>query len=110
MRAASKDITAAPSTNNDVQTITRYRVTYRRSDGRNAQGSEVPYAFDGAVTATVPAGGSVTLNFELVRHAAKIESTSRSTHLEPELPHDPLAEVTFDGRDQAGHAGSAPAA
>ena len=101
MRAASKDITAAPSTNNDV-TITRYRVTYRRSDGRNAQGSDVPYTFDGAVTATVPAGGSVTLNFELVRHAAKIESPLVQLISNPTFLTT-LAEVTFYGRDQAGH-------
>ncbi len=43
----------APSPLNDV-TITRYRVTYRRADGRNTQGVDIPWGFDGAFTLTVP--------------------------------------------------------
>jgi len=34
-------------------TITRYHVDYVRSDGRNTQGVDVPYSFDGGVTFTV---------------------------------------------------------
>ena len=64
--------TPAPSPNNEV-TVTRYRVTYRRSDGRNTPGVDVPYAFDGAATGTIPSGGALTLDFELVRHVAKEE-------------------------------------
>jgi hypothetical protein len=101
IRSAPKDVTAAPSTNNDV-TISRYRVIYRRSDGQNVQGSDVPYAFDGAVTGTVPAGGSLTVNFELVRHAAKIESPLAELVSNPVFVTT-LAEVTFYGRDQVGN-------
>jgi hypothetical protein len=101
LRIAPKDISIAPSPNNAV-TITRYRVTYTRSDGRNTPGTEVPYPFDGAVTGTVPPGGSTTLTFELVRHAAKKESplvqlTSGSTVITT------IAEVVFFGRDQVGN-------
>ena len=64
--------TPAPSPNNEI-TVTRYRVTYRRSDGRNTPGVDVPYAFDGAATGTIPSGGTLTLDFELVRHIAKEE-------------------------------------
>ena len=42
---------AGPSDNSSM-TITRYRVTYRRADGRNVPGIDVPYAFDGAATRT----------------------------------------------------------
>ena len=41
-----------PSALNAI-TVNRYHVSYRRSDGRNVQGVDVPYAFDGAITATV---------------------------------------------------------
>src|SRR5262245_11937815 len=54
---SAKDISIAPTSNNQV-TITRYHVAYRRTDGRNQQGVDVPYAFDGAMTLTVSATGS----------------------------------------------------
>ena len=62
-----KDVTVSPTTNNDV-TITGYRVEYRRTDGRNTPGLDVPHSFSGAGTLTIPAGGSGTFPFELVRH------------------------------------------
>jgi hypothetical protein len=101
IRAAPKDITVSPSTNNDV-TITRYRVTYRRADGRNTPGADVPHPFDGAVTGTVPAGGTLTVGFELVRHAAKIETPLVQLVSNPNFITT-LAEVTFYGRDQVGN-------
>ena len=45
---------------------------YIRADGRNTPGVDVPYGFDGALTATV--SGSTTVGFELVRHIAKEEA------------------------------------
>jgi hypothetical protein len=101
IRAALKDVTVSPSTNNDV-TITRYRVTYRRADGRNTPGTDVPYPFDGAITGTVPAGGTLTVGFELVRHAAKIEAPLVQLVSNPNFITT-LAEVTFYGRDQVGN-------
>ena len=73
--ASLKDITSptGPTTNNAV-TIKRYRVRYRRTDGRNTQGVDVPWGFDGAITGTLAAGGSLGLQFELVRHVAKEET------------------------------------
>ena len=62
----------SPTTNSEV-TINRYHVNYRRADGRNTPGVDVPYAFDGAVTGTT-SGGQLELGFELVRHVAKMES------------------------------------
>ena len=47
---------AAPTPLNQV-TFTRYRVVYRRTDGRNAPGVDVPFPFDSAVTFTVPRDG-----------------------------------------------------
>src|SRR5579862_8646656 len=47
-----KDVTVAPTTNNQV-TVTGYHVSYRRADGRNTEGVDVPFAFDGSVTGTI---------------------------------------------------------
>ncbi len=68
----------SPSPNNEV-TINRYRVVFRRSDGRNTPGVDVPYGFDGAATGTIPSGGTLTLGFEIVRHVAKLEVAARSS-------------------------------
>ena len=95
------DAPTTPSTINQV-TFTRYRVTYRRSDGRNQPGVDVPYDFDGAMTFTVPPSGSVTANFTLVRHTAKEEAPLRALSTSGVLIST-IAEVTFYGRDQAGN-------
>ena len=68
MTAAMRDVTnpTGPTSNNAI-TVNRYRVTFRRSDGRNTPGVDVPYAFDGAVTFTVTPGDEQTVPFNLVR-------------------------------------------
>jgi hypothetical protein len=106
LSAALKDIgpaatPAAPTTNNQI-TINRYHVAYVRADGRNTEGVDVPYAFDGAVTGTVLVGTNLTLGFELVRNVAKEESplvqldTSGTNIL-------CIAQVTFYGQDLVGN-------
>jgi hypothetical protein len=102
LRIIPKDVLSpTPSTNNSV-TITRYRVVYRRTDGRNVQGSDVPYAFDGGATGTVTPNGTLTLTFELVRHAAKQESPLVQLVSNP-TTISTIAEVTFYGQDQVGN-------
>jgi hypothetical protein len=93
--------TSSPTLINQV-TITRYRVTYRRSDGRNAPGVDVPYAFDGAVTFTVPIDGTATAGFDIVRHSAKREAPLVGLRT-GETFISTIADVTFYGRDQAGN-------
>jgi hypothetical protein len=94
-------VPAAPSGMNEV-TFTRYRVTYRRADGRNTPGVDVPYPFDSAVTFTVPADGTITAGFVLVRHTAKEEPPLRGL-VANSVIISTIAEVTFFGRDQAGN-------
>jgi hypothetical protein len=101
LRLVPKDITIAPTSNNQV-TITRYRVTFKRSDGRNTQGVDVPYAFDSAVTGTVPSTGTITFTFELVRHTAKYESPLVQLITNPNVIST-VAEVVFYGHDQVGN-------
>jgi len=93
--------TLTPSLNNQV-TITRYRVVYRRADGRNTPGVDVPFGFDGAITITVPASGSATAGFELVRIVAKEESPLRQLISSPTFI-SAIADVTFFGRDLVGN-------
>lgn len=88
---------ASPSSLNQV-TFTRYRVTYVRGDGR----SDVPAPFDSAATFTVPAGGTVTASFELVRHTAKEEAPLLALRSDPAIIST-IADVSFYGRDQAGN-------
>lgn len=92
---------ASPSLLNAV-TIERYRVEYRRADGRNVQGVDVPYAFDGAATFTVPSDGSASAGFTLVRNVAKDEAPL-SALVNGETLITTIAYVTFYGHDQAGH-------
>jgi hypothetical protein len=101
LRALPKDVSAtAPSTNSEV-TISRYHVSYRRADGRNTPGVDVPYAFDGAATGTT-SGGKLDLSFELVRHVAKMESPLVELGSNAAIITT-IAEVTFYGRDQVGN-------
>ena len=102
MRLIMKDLGATPSPVNGV-TINRYRVTFRRADGRSTPGVDVPYPFDSAVTFTVPPTGFIAQTFELIRHVAKAEaplSTLRNPNL---VIISTVADVTFYGRDQAGN-------
>jgi hypothetical protein len=85
-------------------TLTRYRVTFRRADGRNTPGVDLPYGFDGAVTATVSVGQSTQVVFDLVRHQNKLEPPLRNLINRGGLGFiTVIAEVTFYGRDQAGN-------
>ena len=65
-------------------------------------GVDVPYAFDGAVTATIAAGGTGSTGFELVRHVAKGESPLVQL-IESPNTISTIADVTFYGSDQVGN-------
>jgi len=60
----------APSNNIILQS---YSVQYLRSDGRNVEGVDVPYAITGSLAAQVDVGGKTTLPFVVVRDQAKLE-------------------------------------
>lgn len=100
LQLAMKDATSAtaPTTANFI-TINRYRVRFSRADGRNTPGVDVPYGFDGAVTATV--SDKATVGFELVRHIAKLESPLEALARNFVIIST-IAEITFYGNDQTG--------
>jgi hypothetical protein len=105
LRLTPKDIGGAiattPSANNEV-TVTRVHVKYTRADGRNTPGIDVPFEFDSAATATVPATGTVTMGFQLVRHAAKQESPLLQLQSNGRIINT-IAQVTLYGRDRVGN-------
>jgi hypothetical protein len=99
---------AAPTSANNFITVTRYRVEYTRSDGRNRAGVDVPHPFDGAVTATVGNDGSATVGFTLVRLQAKAEPPLVGLRgAGGQFAITTVATVTFYGADQTGRAASA---
>ena len=91
-------ITASPRELNSV-TITHYRVVYRRTDGHNIQGVDVPYAFDSGMTLTVTPSGGAQSSFDLVRVSAKLEAPLLALASNGETL-DVIADVTFYGKDQ----------
>lgn len=100
-RLAMKDPNAAISPANFI-TLQRYRVTFRRSDGRNTPGVDVPWAFDGALTQTVGTG-TASVEFTLVRVQAKSEAPLMAlAGGGGAITISTMAEVTFWGTDQAG--------
>ena len=97
-----RDVTQKPTSNNNV-TFTHYRVEYRRTDGHNVQGVDVPYAFEGAFTFTVPSTGAATAGFVLVRVQAKLEPPLITLAGDGgENVISTIADVTFYGKDQTG--------
>jgi hypothetical protein len=90
----------SPSPNNSI-TLTQYHVQYVRSDGRNTPGVDVPFAFDGGLTATV--SGTATIGFTLVRVQAKEEAPLKALAFGGGGETiTTVAQVTFYGHDQTG--------
>lgn len=99
-------LAGAPTTASPLNAITlsQYHVVFKRSDGRNTQGVDVPYAFDGAMTFTVPAAGTASGTFAVVRHQAKEEPPLRNMAFNGGAQLiSTIADITFYGKDQAGH-------
>jgi hypothetical protein len=115
LRLALKDVgqsgSPAAPTDNNLVTITRYRVSYRRTDGRNAPGVDVPYGFEGAATVTVDGAGPAVLALEVVRVQAKQEPPLRNLRGGGgSVAISAIADIEFYGRDVVGHEISAAGA
>lgn len=93
----------SPSPMNQV-VIERYHVNYIRADGRNTPGIDVPYGFDGVVTATV-GGDSADIVFPIVRASAKTEAPLAALVGGGGAQHiSCIAQITFYGHDYYGNA------
>ena len=53
--------------------VTRYTVSYSRTDGKNTPGVDVPYPFEGSLSALVKVGSTTSFSFIIVREVAKLE-------------------------------------
>lgn len=106
MHASVKDIgfedQAPVPTNNTQVSINRFRVVYRRTDGHNTPGVDVPYPYDGAVSGVLPANAIRSFDFELVKHTAKAETPLVELVYTFNIIHC-IADVTFWGYDQVGN-------
>jgi hypothetical protein len=106
MHIAMKDVTSATGTEptaNNVITVNRYHIDFVRSDGRGAQGVDVPYSVDGAATGTVDSGAT-SLTFGLVPVQRKLEAPLMALREGGgAIAILTIAHVTFYGYDQAGN-------
>jgi hypothetical protein len=107
LRMALKDVGNAVSvttpTAANLVTVTRYHIDYKRSDGRNTQGVDVPHAFDGAASGTFGTEGGL-LTFSLVRAQAKLEAPLKALQNGGgAVVISTIAEITFYGTDQNGN-------
>ena len=94
--------TAGPSNLNWLK-INRYRIVYRRADGRNTPGVDVPYPFDGSITATIT-NTPFTFGFTIVRIQAKREAPLMALRSGGgAVAISTIADVTFSGEDMVGN-------
>ena len=103
IRSEAKNQDATTSPINSV-TLNRYHISYRRTDGRNTPGVDVPYPIDGGVSATISVNGEANVVFQAVRSQAKLEQPLRAMrNLGGLMVLSTIAEITFYGRDQNGN-------
>jgi hypothetical protein len=57
---------------NDI-VLTRYLVSFTRTDGRNVPGQDVPYPFEGSMSTVIKTGSTASVSLVLVREVAKLE-------------------------------------
>ncbi|OGD39534.1 MAG: hypothetical protein A2V45_07390 [Candidatus Aminicenantes bacterium RBG_19FT_COMBO_58_17] len=80
--------------------VTRYLVSYTRTDGRNVPGVDVPYPFEGSMSTVVKAGSTASVSFIIVREVAKLEPPLlRLVDLGAEVVLACTAKVEFYGHD-----------
>lgn len=106
-------LTYNPLEDSDEHDITYYMnilvdqidVEFRRTDGRNVEGVDVPYSFTQPVNMLVTIDEEIEIPFVLIRHVAKLEEpllslravTSQGFVLQL------VAKVTLHGKDLGGH-------
>jgi hypothetical protein len=86
--------------------LERYEVVYKRTDGRNTEGVDVPFRITGPMAARAPVNATSLVTFEVVRHAAKLEPPLMN--LAPGAGENMIitcyAEITVHGRTISGQA------
>jgi len=54
--------------------VSRYVVTFSRSDGLNTPGEDIPYSFEGSLSTLINIDSEVDISLIIVREVAKLES------------------------------------
>lgn len=89
------------STYNDI-VVTRYLVSYSRTDGKSVPGTDVPYPFEGSLSTSVRVGSTTSISFVIVREVAKMEPPLlRLADFGAEQVLACTAKVEFYGHDTA---------
>ena len=86
--------------------IDQIDVAFKRTDGRNVEGVDVPYRFTQPMSFLVTINGSAEIPFMLIRHVAKFEAPLMALHnIFPNQGKflELVAVVTFHGKDLGGH-------
>lgn len=84
---------------NDI-VLTRYLVSFTRTDGRSVPGQDVPYPFEGSMSTVVKAGSTASVSLVLVREVAKLEPPLVGlADLGSEVVLACTAKIEFYGRD-----------
>ncbi len=86
---------------NDV-VLTRYLVSFTRTDGKGVPGQDVPYPFEGSLSTVITVGASTSLSLVLVREVAKLEPPLvELVDLGAEVVLACTAKIEFYGHDLA---------
>jgi hypothetical protein len=86
---------------NDI-VVTRYLVSYSRTDGKSVPGVDVPYPFEGSMSTVVKAGSTASVSFVIVREVAKMEPPLiRLVDIGAEQVLTCTAKIEFYGHDTA---------
>jgi len=107
------EILAIPIDPSETAQITPYMdvlidqidVEFKRTDGRNTEGVDVPYKFSQPVSMLATINTKISLPFVLIRHVAKIEAPLLALRDVPsrEFVLQLIAVVTIHGKDTGGH-------
>jgi len=91
------------STYNDIL-VTRYVVTYTRSDGKNTPGVDVPYPIEGSLSALVRIDQTTDVSIIVVRETAKLEPPLRNLAIgRGDGVITATAKIDFYGEDMTKH-------
>ncbi len=88
---------------NDIL-VTRYVVTYTRTDGKNTPGVDVPYPLEGSLSVLVRIDQSTQVNIIVVKETAKLEPPLRNLAIgRADGVITATAKIDFYGEDMAKH-------
>ncbi|MGB9004871.1 MAG: hypothetical protein WCB96_04010 [Candidatus Aminicenantales bacterium] len=85
---------------NDIQ-LERYVVTFSQPNGNKVEGRDVPYSFEGRLSALVKVGTDLDVGFIIVREVAKIEPPLIDLRDYSDILQV-TAKIDFYGKDIAG--------